>query len=195
MDNDAPLRRQVMSRQGSALRRVIWQPGAEGRVWPFTVVVGSPRGQDMAEVSFAEWNHPIEALAPDSADQPFAIGIRPRCVRRRAQHLEGHRTECLFDGGPKDAVASVHDKSIGRVQGETIPELLNRPLGRRVLADIPVEDSPRGDVEHDEDVQVLKGRGHYDEEVAREDRAAMVVEERGPRLRRTATVGRECRAI
>ena len=78
------------------------------------------------------------------------------------------------------------DESTGSIKRETIPELLDGPFSRWVLGDVPVKDSPRRDVENDEDIQPLERSGYDHEEVAREDRARMVVEERGPRLRRPA---------
>jgi hypothetical protein len=78
----------------------------------------------------------------------------------------------------------VDHESTGRIERQIVPELLDRPFSGRVLGDVPVQDSPCSDIEYDEDVQALE-RSRYDHrEVAREDRARMVVEERGPRLRR-----------
>ena len=48
------------------------------------MVVSEVAGQDAAEVSLAEDEHVIQALAPDRADEPFREGILPRALRRRA---------------------------------------------------------------------------------------------------------------
>jgi len=74
----------------------------------------------------------------------------------------------------------INGRQIGNVG---LPTSLNA-LG--VVGDVTVDDSPRGDVEHDEDVHLLEGRGHHHEEVAGKDRAGLVAEECCPRLRRQA---------
>jgi hypothetical protein len=47
------------------------------------MVVGEVLGQDAAEVSPAQDEHVIQALAPDRADEPLREGILPRAVRGR----------------------------------------------------------------------------------------------------------------
>ena len=78
------------------------------------------------------------------------------------------------------------DESIGSIKRKTSPELLDGPFSRWVLGDVPVTDSPRRDVENDEDIQPLERSGYDHKEVARQDGVRMIVEERGPRLRRPA---------
>ena len=46
------------------------------------VVVLDVLGEYGFEVATAEYEHPVEALAPDSADHAFAGGVRPRCLDR-----------------------------------------------------------------------------------------------------------------
>ena len=52
----------------------------EGEVGPHLMVVGEIAGQDAAEVSLAEDEHVIQALAPDRADEPLREGILPRAL-------------------------------------------------------------------------------------------------------------------
>jgi hypothetical protein len=54
----------------------------------------------------------------------------------------------VVDRGREDGIAVVDDESTGRVQRETIPELLDGPFSRWVRGDVPVKDSPRRDVEN-----------------------------------------------
>ena len=79
------------------------------------------------------------------------------------------------------------EKAIGAIQRQTVPKLLDGPFRRGVFGEIPVHNPACADVEDDEDVQPLKGGGHHDEEVAGEYGAGMIVEERRPRLGRSAT--------
>ena len=79
------------------------------------------------------------------------------------------------------------EEPIGAVQRKPISKLLGRPFRRGVVSEIPVHDSACADVEHHEDVQPLKGRGHDDEEVASQHDASIIVEECCPRLGKSAT--------
>jgi hypothetical protein len=79
------------------------------------------------------------------------------------------------------------EEAIGAIQRQTVPELLDRPFRPGAVGEIPVHDSACADVEEDEHVQPLKGGRHDDEEVAGEYGAGMIVEERRPRLGRSAT--------
>jgi hypothetical protein len=189
MGNCAAPGRVAMSGQGGATPGIGWQPWTERGMGPFGVVVRHPLGQHVAQVPFVQGNDPIEALAPCGANEPLARRVGLRCPRRRAQHLERHRPECVVDRGCEDGVAIVHDEPIRRIERKSIPEPLDGPFRRRVFGDVPVQDSPRRDVEDHEDIQSLERGGHRDEEVAGEDRAGMVVQEGGPRLRRPITVG------
>jgi len=54
------------------------------------------------------------------------------------------------------------------VAGQDAPELLRRPLGRRMLRDIPMQNSTRADLQHQEHVhEPERGRDRH-EEIARQ---------------------------
>ena len=78
-------------------------------------------------------------------------------------------------------------EAIGTIQRQTVPELLDRPLGPGMFGEIRVHDPAGADVEENEDVEPLKGGRHHDEEVAGENGAGMIVHQRRPRLRLSAT--------
>src|SRR4051812_17833031 len=50
---------------------------------PLTVIMLDVLGDRPAEVTFAERDHPIEALVLDRAHEPFGIRIRIRRLKRR----------------------------------------------------------------------------------------------------------------
>ena len=60
------------------------------------------------------------------------------------------------------------EEAIGAIQRQTVPELLDRPLGPGMFGEIRVHDPAGADVEDHKDLQPLKSRGDHDEEVARE---------------------------
>ena len=63
-------------------------------------------------------------------------------------------------------------KNLARKDG---PALLNRPVHGRMLGHVPVEDSSRADVEHDEDVEDTEAGGDDGEEVTGEDRVCAIL--------------------
>ena len=65
-----------------------------------------------------------------------------------------------------------------------LPELRQRPLCRRVGSDVVTEDSPRARFHNHEYIKDAKAGRHNDEEVGRDDRFGMVMDERQPTLLR-----------
>jgi hypothetical protein len=77
-------------------------PGPRGRMWSASIVVAHPRRQDSSQVSFAQWNDPIEALTTQSPDWPFAERVRLRAAHRRSAHLEAEVRKRNVQLGEKD---------------------------------------------------------------------------------------------
>jgi hypothetical protein len=74
------------------------------------------------------------------------------------------------------------EKAILAIQRKAVAELLNGPLRRGVVGEIPMHDAACADVEDDKDVPPLKGSRDRDEEVTGENGAGMIAQERGPCL-------------
>jgi hypothetical protein len=72
------------------------------------------------------------------------------------QHVPAHRRDRPVDSGRKDAVPIVEDEPVGCLRGDDHAKLLDRPLRRRMLGDIPVEDPTRADLENDEHMRTRK---------------------------------------
>jgi len=70
------------------LGRRVGNAGTEAGVWSPVVVVNHPRPQDEPKMPFIQHNQPIQTLASDRADQPFAERIRLRRAKRRAKNLD-----------------------------------------------------------------------------------------------------------
>ena len=90
MGNDVPSVGKAVSRYGGAAPESFGSPGPRRGMWPFSVVVRHPLGQNVAQVPFVKGNDPVEALAPCGADEPFAVRVRLRRPWRCAQDLERH---------------------------------------------------------------------------------------------------------
>src|SRR5712691_6325864 len=139
-------------------------------------------------MSVIQNDQPIQALTTDRADQPLAERIRLRASHRRLQHRQTHRRNRLVDGGGKDGVTVVDEKSLGLVAWHNRPELLDGPTGRGMLRHVPMHDPTRTHVQHYKYVQHAEARRDGDEEIAREHRAGMVADEGAPPLGRSAIV-------
>ena len=130
----------------------------------------------------AHWNHEIEALAPDGADQSFAQAIGHRTTIGCLQHAQTEILNRLVEGRREDAVAVVHQIPIWVFEREGFSKLLQRPLRAGMASDVEVKHAPGSMLHHDEDVAQLKGRRHRDEEVAGYDCVSVIAQERGPTL-------------
>jgi hypothetical protein len=123
-DDDAVSRGQRVTGQRRVSHRVVRQPRTEGGMWPPAVVVGDPLGQRLAQVPFVQWNRSNRGTPAGGTDQALALRIRLRRAWRRSEGLQRHGPECRVDSGREDAVSIVDDNSIGRIQRDTMPELL-----------------------------------------------------------------------
>jgi hypothetical protein len=95
--DDAVALANPMARQHRRDVRAIGNARAQARVWTPAIVMRDPLPKDAAEVRLVQQNHPVQALAPNGTDHPFAervsSGWTPdrmtkrscvRCVLRRS---------------------------------------------------------------------------------------------------------------
>jgi hypothetical protein len=111
-----------------------------------------PLDHDLPQMSFVEWDEMVEALATCSSDQSFAEGIRLWNADRCLQHPNIHGPQRVVNSQREDGIAIMHHESVRVVARKEASELLLRPLGGRVLREIPVEDPSRANLQHQEDV-------------------------------------------
>jgi hypothetical protein len=166
----------AMYGQCRLVRRVIWKSRAQRGMWSVTVVMRNPLRENRPQVPFVERNHPIETLAPYGPDEALTIRVRLRCPHQRLQHVERHRPKGLVHGWREDAIAIVDQETIGAIQRQTVPELLDRCTG--ISPTIPGRNGRTVRVRparHRHTPDRLKGGRHHDEEVAGEHGAGMIV--------------------
>ena len=156
----------------------------EREVGPRLMVIGEIAGQDAVEVSLAEHEHVIQALAPDGADEPLREGILPRALRRRENFIDAHALYAMPELLTVDLVTI--SEEIGRrgLVRKGVDELLSGPGSRGMLGDVEVDDPPAVMGEHDEDEEDTQAGGRYCEEIDRDQVLDVVVEERPPSPRR-----------
>jgi hypothetical protein len=138
---------------------------------PVRVVMLDVLGKDCFEVTAAEDEHPVEALAPDGADEALADGVRPRSLDRGLDDPDDVGGEDGVEGGGELGVA-IEDEELDRVRpvGELhreVPGLLGDPAGDRVRRDAGDPHETRVVVDEHEDVEPAEENGVDMEEVAR----------------------------
>lgn len=146
------------------------------------IVVADPLVEKPAEMPFSERNQPIQAFAPHRPDHAFAVRVGLWRPHRRLQHAEPHRSDRTVDSWSVDRIAVVDQKAMPRLARDRGTTLLDRPVRRRMLGHVPMDDPARADVEHDEHIQDAEANRDRSEEVTREDRVRVIPYERGPAL-------------
>src|SRR5262249_107319 len=157
---------------------------AEARVRAALIVVRHPFGQNATEMPLVEWNHPIETLTTRRADHTFAMGVRLGHRHRCLQDTQSHRPQRQVHPFRLDTFAIVHNEAMCALASHARSELLDDPRRGWMFGYIPVHESARADVEHDEDVDQVEAGRHRHKEVAGEQLASMIAHERAPRLGR-----------
>ena len=94
-------------------------------------------------MSLTQWDHEIQAFAPHCSDQPFAVGIRLRCPRRRPQHAQTKGLDLIIHFCREDGVAIAYDKAIDMIGWNCVSKLLQGPFCRWVRGEIALQDGTR----------------------------------------------------
>jgi hypothetical protein len=148
-DDRADLRRLDRPSLGCIfVERKVCGPGDSGKV----------RGQDASQVSLAENDDMVQALALHRADEALREGILPRAVRRRGDFLDPHALHSVPELFAVDLVMVVQE--IGRlgVVREAVHDLLGGPVGGGVLGHVEVDNAPAMMSEHHENEEDAQPR-------------------------------------
>jgi hypothetical protein len=76
----------------------------------------------------------------------------------------------------------MNQKLIFRVARKRFSELLCRPLGRKVIRNIKVDNTPASMLHHNEHIKHLQGSRDYSQEIARSNFLGMVLQKGSPAL-------------
>src|SRR2546422_10340218 len=85
-DSNAGRQAMIVCSLASHLALRIRDARSQARMRASVVVMSDPRREYLTDVPFVERNHPIQTLATNRADQPFAIRIRLRCPHGRLEN-------------------------------------------------------------------------------------------------------------
>ena len=149
------------------------------------VIVREVPGQDATQMSFAQDEDMIQALASDRADEPLREGILPWAVRRREDFLDLHALYSVPKLLAVDLV-TVAQEIRARSRPGRRPRSAGRSSGRWGARSrcSGRDDAPAVVSEHDENKEDAQARGWHREEIEGDQIADMVGEERPPGLRR-----------
>ena len=95
------------ARRGALDRPEVWSVLVEREMGARPVIVSEVAAQDAAEVSLAENEHVIQALAPDRAYEPLHERVLPGAVRRRENLLGPHALHAMPKRLTVDAVVDL----------------------------------------------------------------------------------------
>src|SRR3954451_22491362 len=105
------------------------------------VVVSLIRTQHMTQMPLAEYNHMIEALTSDRADQTFGIAVLPRRARRCRSVANAHGSNTPGKCFSIDTVPITNEISRHRIPAAGLADLSSYPFGRRMGRDAKPENS------------------------------------------------------
>jgi hypothetical protein len=137
----------VQLRKASRWRRLrgSW---TQARMWASFIIVSHPGPQGSTELSFVERDHEIQALSSYRSHQSFTVGIRLRCPDRRTQYSESEGAfHFRVQLRGKDGIAVVDEELIGMIARNGVPQLLERPLRRRMSCHIAMQDAAASDLQ------------------------------------------------
>ena len=137
-------------------------------------------GQQSFEMAFVEYDHRVQAVASNAADEPFHEGILLRRLRCGEHFFDPPMYYPLLDVGAEDGIAVTKQVARGRVPGERFDDLLRGPLLRGMFCDVKVHHPAPLMGEDDEDKEYLEIHGGHHEEVDGNPFADMVFQKRFP---------------
>ena len=133
-------------------------------------------------MSLVEHDDVVETLAAHRADHAFDIRILPRGARRGPDIRQADRRDRPSEGVIEDRVAIVQEKARRHLPRKGFSQLPARPRQCRVRRHVDVQYAPARVGEDDEDEQHATGEGRHREQVERDERAGVILEEGAPCL-------------
>jgi hypothetical protein len=148
----------------------------------FVVVVGI-RGQDPAQVRFAQDNDVVQALSPDRTDQPFDMTILPRRPRRSWSIPNSHGRKTPHYSMAIRGV-SVPNEVLGRlIPGEGLGDLSGNPIRRRIGGDVGPHQVAPLKANDGQPIEKPEADGRHDKHIDCGGVRRVIAEEGSPALR------------
>src|SRR5665811_2228415 len=164
---------------------------------PRLIIVGGICAQDPAQVRFTEYDHVVQALPADRANEPLNVSVLPGRSERNRPISNAHGAQTLHEDWPVRSVPIPNEVSRRLVPRESLGDLARDPLRSRVFrhakrqpnsSSMPYDDKTIKHPERDR----WKGK-----KVDRRNAIRMIVQKRPPALRRwqlaAAHISSDCR--
>src|SRR5215472_3301899 len=126
---------------------------------------------------FTEYDHVIQALAPNRADHPLDVSSLPGRSMRREHLFDTHRLHQLHKVRSEDPIAIAQQIAWRSFPREGLPQLLSSPLGGRMSSDTKMQNAPTVMRQHQEHIQDLETDRWHRKEVDGDQGLHMIVEE------------------
>jgi hypothetical protein len=131
----------------------------------------------------------VETLAPDRPNDAFDVRILPRRAWCGADGRQADRVDRPTECGIEGRVAVVDEEARLGVVGAGLAQLLAGPCGRGMPGHVNMQDPAPVVSEDDEDEEDAAGERRHREEVDRDGRAEVILEEGAPALRERRSPG------
>ena len=151
---------------------------------PRLIIVGSIRAYDSAQVRFPEYDHVVQALPADRANEPLNVSVLPGRSERNRPISDAHGAQTLHEDWPVRGVPIPDEISRRMVPRECLGDLARDPFRGRICCyakRYPKSSSVSYD---NKTIENLESDCWQDKKVDRGDAVAMVAEKRPPALRR-----------
>src|SRR5437660_12650700 len=112
-----------------------WKDEAAGRrigntgtqyVWASAVVMFDPALERTPQMGFRQRYEPVQTLATDRPDHPFAEAVRHWTARRRFQNMQPEAADRGIELPREDAVAVMKQITVADIKPEGLAQLLAR---------------------------------------------------------------------
>ncbi len=111
-------------------REAGWRVGearSQTLAWSSPIIMNRPFSGQPAQMSFIQWNEPIQELPPKTAEQSFAIGIGLGRPNGRFENLNSEVVDRAIQVIREDARSVVDQPAISVVAGNCFSQLLQGP--------------------------------------------------------------------
>ena len=138
--------------------------------------------QNPSKMLFGKYNHMVETLASDTADQAFGVWILPGRMRGGDQFFDLHSTYLPLKIVSVDLISVSYQEAWRRVFRKRLDHLPRRPGGGRMFRDVEMSDLTSLVQKNDEAVKITESRGGDSKEINADDLPGVIGEEILPRL-------------
>src|SRR5665811_338441 len=150
---------------------------------PRLIIVGGICAQDPAQVRFTEYDHVVQALPADRANEPLNVSVLPGRSERNRTISNTHGAQTLHEDWPVRGVPIPNEVSRRGVQWESLGDLARDPLRSRVFRHAKRQPNSSSMPYDDKTIENPERDRWKDKKVDRRDAVGMVAQKRAPALR------------